>query len=103
MIPSVRPCADLVNTIDTTLCQTCQTCFNHDERMNPIDFGDQRSKGKIAIDIYVKKLAKTIKTKPLSRCISLSNLADILTMVRGVEGQGHNGHIWEYACEHNSH
>ena len=35
-------------------------------------------------------------------CISLSNLADMLAMVRGwtllmleVKGQGHNGHIWK--------
>ena len=39
---------------------------------------------------------KTIETKPL--CISISNLADVLNMVRGwtllileVKGQGHNG------------
>ena len=54
---------------------------NHDERMNPIDFGGQRSKVKVTMDIYGNKLVNTIVTKPL--CISLSNLADMLTMVRG--------------------
>ena len=51
------------------------------ERMNPIDFGGQRSKVKVSIDIYGNKLVNTIETKPL--CISLSNLADMLTMLRG--------------------
>ena len=54
---------------------------NHDERMNPNDFGGQRSKVKVTMDIYGNKLVNTIETKPL--CISLSNLADMLTMVRG--------------------
>ena len=53
----------------------------HDERMNPIDFGGQRSKVKVTMDIYGNKLVNTIENKPL--CISLSNLADMLTMVRG--------------------
>ena len=80
---------------------------NHDERTNPIDFGGQRSKVKVTIDIYGNKLVNTIETKPL--CISLSNLADMLTMVRGwtllileVKGQGHNGQILKEACEHDS-
>ena len=74
--------------------------FLHDERMNPIDFGGQRSKVKVTMDIYRNKLVNMIETKPLR--ISLSNLADMLTMVRGwtllileVKGQGHNGHIWK--------
>ena len=54
---------------------------NHGERMNPIDFGGQRSKVKVTMDIYGNKLVHTIETKPL--CISLSNLTDMLTMVRG--------------------
>ena len=54
---------------------------NHDERMNPIDFGGQRSKVKVTMDIYGNKLVNTIQTTAL--CISLSNLADMLTMVRG--------------------
>ena len=52
------------------------------------------------MDIYGNKPVNTIETKPL--CISLSNLADMLTMVRGwtllnleVNDQGHNGHIWK--------
>ena len=33
---------------------------NHDERMNPIDFGGQRSKVKVTMDIYGDKLVNTI-------------------------------------------
>ena len=54
---------------------------NHGERIDPIDFGGQRSKVKVTMDIYGNKLVNTIETKPL--CISLSNLADMLTMARG--------------------
>ena len=53
----------------------------HGERMNPIDFGGQRSKVKVTMDIYGNKLVNTIETKPL--CASSSNLADMLGMVRG--------------------
>ena len=49
--------------------------------IGPIDFGGQKSKVKVTMDIYGNKLVNTIKTKPL--CVSLSNLADMLTMVRG--------------------
>ena len=49
--------------------------------MNPIDFEGQRLKVKITIDIYGNKLVNTKETKRL--CISLSNLAVILTLVRG--------------------
>ena len=49
--------------------------------MNPIDFGGQRSKVKVTIDIYGNKLVNTIETKPL--CASLSNLADMLAILRG--------------------
>ena len=52
------------------------------------------------MDIYGNKLVNTIENKPL--CISSSNLADMLTMVRGwtllileVKCQGHNGHLWK--------
>ena len=55
--------------------------LNHDKRMNSIDFGGQRSKVKVTMDIYGNKLVNTIETKLL--CISLSNFADMLTMVRG--------------------
>ena len=54
---------------------------NHDKRMNPIDFEGQRSKVKVTMVIYGNKLVNTIETLPL--LISLSNLADMLTMVRG--------------------
>ena len=54
---------------------------SHSERMNPINFGGQRSKVKVTMDIYRNKLVNTIETKPL--CASSSNLADMLTMVRG--------------------
>ena len=49
--------------------------------MNPIDFGGQRSKVKVTIDIYGNKLVNAIETKPL--CSSLSNLADMSAIVRG--------------------
>ena len=59
------------------------------------------------MDIYGNKFVNMIETKP--SCISLSYLADMLRMmrrwtllileVRG-QGQGHNGHIWKWACEH---
>ena len=38
---------------------------SHGERMNPIDFGGQRSKVKVTMDIYRNKLVNTIETKPL--------------------------------------
>ena len=53
----------------------------NDERMNPIDFGGQRSK--VIMDIYGNNLVNTKETKPL--CISLSNLADMLTMVNPID------------------
>ena len=68
--------------------------------MNPIDFEGQRSKVKVTMDIYEDKLVNTIATKLL--CISSSNLAEMLTLVRGwtllileVNAQGHNGHVWK--------
>ena len=66
--------------------------------MNPIDFVDQRSKVNVTMAIYGNKFVNMIETKLL--CISLSNLADMRTMVRvwtllilEVKGQGHNGQI----------
>ena len=47
--------------------------------MNPIDFGGQRSKVKVTIDMYGNKLVNTIETKPL--CASSSNFADMLAIV----------------------
>ena len=68
--------------------------------MNPIDFGGQRSKVKVTMNIYRNKLVNMIETKLLH--ISLSNLADMSIMVKGwtllileVKGQGHNGLIWK--------
>ena len=55
--------------------------LNHDMRMNPIDFAGRRSKVKVTMDMYGNKLVNKIETKPLR--ISLSNLAHLLTMVRG--------------------
>ena len=49
--------------------------------MNTIDFGGQRSKVKVTMDIYENEHVNTIETKLF--CISLSNLADMLTMLRG--------------------
>ena len=52
------------------------------------------------MDIYGNKIVNTIETKPLH--ISLSNLQDMLTVMRGctllileVKGQGHTGHLWK--------
>ena len=52
------------------------------------------------MDIYGNKLVNMIEIEPL--CISSSNLAEMLNMVRGwtlliieVKGQGHSGHIWK--------
>ena len=38
---------------------------NHGERMDPIDFGGQRSKVKVTMDIYGNELVNTIATRPL--------------------------------------
>ena len=71
---------------------------SHGEKMNPIDFGGQRSKVKVTMDIYGNKLVNTKETKPL--CISSSNLAEMLIMIRGwtllileVRDKGHSGHV----------
>ena len=73
---------------------------NRNERMKPIDFEGQRSKVKVTMDIYGYKLVNRIETKPL--CIFSSNLAEMLTLVRGwtqsileVKGQSHSGHVWK--------
>ena len=54
---------------------------NHGERMDPIDFAGKRSNVKVTMDIYGNNLVNTIATKPLH--ISLSNLAEMLTMMKG--------------------
>ena len=67
--------ATLVFTISFT------KVLNHDGRINPFYFGGHRSKFKVTMDIYRNKLVNTIETKPL--CSSSSNLANMLTMLRG--------------------
>ena len=54
---------------------------HYDERMNLIDFRDQRSKVKVTIHIYGNKLVNKKEAKPL--CSFSSNLADMLAIVRG--------------------
>ena len=49
--------------------------------MDLIDFGGQRSKVKVTIDIYENTLVNTIEANPL--CVPSSNLADMLAIVRG--------------------
>ena len=81
---SVCPSVDLVNTIETTPLYVFVKVGRHvyhDERMHLIDFGGQRSKVKVTMGIYGNKLVNKIETKSLF--ISLSNLTDMLTMVRG--------------------
>ena len=46
-----------------------------------MDLRDQRSKVKVTMDIYGNKFLNRIETKQF--CASSSNLADMLTMVRG--------------------
>ena len=53
---------------------------SHSQRINPIDFGGQRSKVKVTIDKYENKLVKKIETKRM--CAFSSNLAYMLIMVR---------------------
>ena len=90
--PSVRPsvCACVRHALpcehDRNLTVVCLFIklgryVHYDERMNPIDFGGQRSKVKVTIHIYGNKLVNTIKAKPL--CAYSSNLADMFTMMRG--------------------
>ena len=49
--------------------------------MNPNDFGGQRSKVRVTINIYGNKLVNTIETEPL--CASSSNFEYMLAIVRG--------------------
>ena len=74
MVPSVRACfrpsvhGPSEHDRDYTVA-----CFfvklgrhvNHVKRMNPIDFGGQRSKVKVTMDIYGNKLVSMIETKLL--------------------------------------
>ena len=56
---------------------------SHCKRMDTIDFEGQRSEVKVTTDMHgnTSKHVITFKTKP--SCASSSNLADMLTMVRG--------------------
>ena len=65
---------------------------HNDERVNPIDFGGQRSRSQYTYVEIRFSLMNKIETKLL--CASSSNLADMLAMVRrwtllilGVRGQ----------------
>ena len=61
--PSVRgPCEHDRNYIVACFFVKLGRHVNHDERMNPIDFGGQRSKVKVTMDIYGNKLVNTIET-----------------------------------------
>ena len=65
VVPSVCPCVDLVNAIESTPLHISLSNLedvNHDERMHPIDFGGQRPKVKVTMDIYGNKLVNTIET-----------------------------------------
>ena len=56
---------------------------NHGERMNPIDFGGQRSKVKVIMDIYGNKLGNhALPNIFLSFCPSLSpvDTLDVITL-----------------------
>ena len=71
----------LANTIEIEPIYASSLNFaervNHGKRMNPIDFGGQRSKVKDTMDSYDKNLVNSIETEPF--CVSLSNFTDILT------------------------
>ena len=68
---------------------------NHGERMEPINFKGQRSRSQVTNMIYGNKLMNTIAIKPL--CASRSNLADMLTMVRGWKLSPRNSLRWGYS------
>ena len=46
------------------------------------------------MEIYGNKLLNTIETKPL--CVSLSNLAEMLTMVNPIDFAGHSSKVQVY-------
>ena len=78
----------LVNTLETkSLCASRSnladllTMVRGWTLLNNVDFGGQRSRSQLTNMIYGNKLVNTIATKPL--CAYTSNLADMLTMVRG--------------------
>ena len=67
--------------------------------MNPFDFGGQRSKVKVTMDIYGDKLVNKIETKPLNvyfffklgRYINYGERMDSIDF----GGQGHSGNVWK--------
>ena len=70
MVPSVRqsvhgPCEPHRDYTVACFFVKVGRHINHDERMNPICFGDERSKVKVTMDIYENKLVNTIETKLL--------------------------------------
>ena len=67
-------------TVAFVIVKLCRH-INHGWRMNIIDSWGQRSKSKVTMDLYVKNLVHAVETEPL--CASLSNLAGILTVMRG--------------------
>ena len=96
--PCVRPCVDLVKTIETKpLCASSSNLadiFTMTRGWTLLIL-----EVKVTIGIYWNKLVSMIETKPLYA--SSSNLADMLAIVREwtllileVKGQGHNRHIW---------
>ena len=66
VVPSVRgPCEHDRNYTVAYFFVKLGRHVSHGERMNPINFGGQRSKVKVTMDIYRNKLVNTIATKPL--------------------------------------
>ena len=66
MVPSVRgPCEHDRNYTVAYFFVKLGRHVNHDERMNPIYFGGQRSKVKVTIDIYGNTLVNTIESELL--------------------------------------
>ena len=63
--------------------------LNNGERMDPIDFGGQRSKVKVTVFMYGNKAVNPIQTKPC--CASL--LTDMLTMVNPMDFGGHSSKV----------
>ena len=80
VLGSVRPCVDLVNTIETTSLRVSMSNLS-DMLTMMRGWTLLILEVKVTMDIYGNKLVNMIETKPF--CISLSNLADMLTMVRG--------------------
>ena len=64
---------------------------NHGVRMDPTDFGGQRSKVKVTVDTYGKIPVNPIQTKPL--CASSTNLADMLAIVNSIDFGGHSSKV----------